>query len=610
MAETHILAVHTYGLQRVEHPTARKRISGYKIGYTSAASALLLALLGERAQNVSPPRASYHYIQIDGDVAVHHSYILLKLTADELQRAVAVSRQHHRAAAYLWRDNRWHELPNSRQPDYAAVLAGSQPNFDPTGIRATSPASGERESVTADIRVEKSQRSPTEQPWWWLHGDTYPHRELLKRHGARWSRKRRAWYYIGAELPTAFQAMISPSASLDESNPLQATNTVLGSSIEEPPPSIEPPLRLSGLDDVAYARHELETVDGNSIATGASGKVVKLYQHDETQGWSYDVDFEDVGVCWSFERELTTHPTVPGIKITHGAVTPFSASLLPTDADMKRTMLENDHQPAAEETVADNDSVDEAVLLDDEERPSAIRIIKPAPMPANADALDAVQTAVRSIIETPVMVVPEVAPTNNRTSRIEQAYVGELTGSITGQVFCYGYALYEGICIYVNMAGPRMGVEAIRAKLSKGDQVSIVPMDAPAIELTAGEGNSGMYHPYLHYLPEARFASLILVHDWAVTPNYGGKATTFIFRASDAQATAKLKHHVMQLVNIPVFDAWSAYLYDAGQRAMLVRKTHSEGGIDLLSVDLDADAWTRLITVGIEQRIIHLPDIS
>jgi len=155
-----------------------------------------------------------------------------------------------------------------------------------------------------------------------------------------------------------------------------------------------------------------------------------------------------------------------------------------------------------------------------------------------------------------------------------------------------------------------MGVEAIRAKLSKGDIVSVVPLDAPAIELTAGEGNSGMYHPYLHYLPEARFASLLLVHDWAVTPNYGGKATTFIFRTSDSQATAKLKHHVMQLVNIPVFEAWSSYLYEAGQRAMLVRKTRSAGGIDLLSVDLDVDAWTRLITGGLEQQIIRLPELA
>lgn len=197
--------------------------------------------------------------------------------------------------------------------------------------------------------------------------------------------------------------------------------------------------------------------------------------------------------------------------------------------------------------------------------------------------------------------------TNGRSARIGQAFVGELTGSITGQVFCYGYAVHDGICVYVNMAGPRMGVEAIRAKLSRGEIVSVVPSDGPSVELTAGEGNGGMYHPYLHYLPEARFASLILVHDWAVTPNYGGKATTFIFRTSEAQAAAKLKQQVMQLVNVPVFDPWSVYLYAAGQRALLVRPTRSAGGIDLLSVDLDIDAWTRLITGGLAQGIIALP---
>ena len=235
-------------------------------------------------------------------------------------------------------------------------------------------------------------------------------------------------------------------------------------------------------------------------------------------------------------------------------------------------------------------------------------------MPTDGTPLDAVQIALRDVKAQPLTAPVTTPITNGRIAPIEQSYVGELTGSITGEVFCYGYSVHEGVCIYVNMAGPRMGAEAIRAKLSKGDIVSVVPLDAPAVELTAGEGNSGMYHPYLHYLPEARFASLILVHDWAVSPNYGGvlasgkAATTFIFRTSEAQAIAKLKHHIMQLVNIPVFEAWSAYLYEAGQRAMLVRKARQAGGIDLLSVDLDVDAWTRLITGGLEQAIIRLPD--
>ena len=198
--------------------------------------------------------------------------------------------------------------------------------------------------------------------------------------------------------------------------------------------------------------------------------------------------------------------------------------------------------------------------------------------------------------------------TNGKTVSIGQGFCGELAGSITGQVFCYGYALHDGILVYLNLAGPRMAVEAIRAKLSKGEPVTLIPPDAPSVELGPGEDQTGMYHAHLHYLPEARFASLILIHDWVVAPSYGGKSITFIFRTSDAQATAKLHHHVTQLVNVPVFAEWSDYLYETGQRAMLVRRAKSAGGIDLLSVDLDIDAWTRLITGGLSQSVIALPE--
>jgi len=582
--------------------------------------------------------------------------------------------------------------------------------------------------MSAKITVERSQREEGGGVWWWINGDTYPHRELLKRHGARWSKKRQAWYWVGAELPSAIQALVTQTQS-DEPQPetvspllsifggrmvgkerasngdlivkgengIFATRTtwfkrndqpetvwefdlpphfrqdvsldamqaalktadaiysvftrkwhvdqpdkvaaldalaavvqfsdgnapcsveeaahILGVSLK-PSALAEPSERWFALDETAYARHELETAENKLIPTGTPGKVVRLYNHNAKHGWSYDVDFENIGVCWCFERELTPHEPIPGIKIQRGAVVPPGA-VLPTDAEIpsvsfaiKRTLIEYAQKP----TRIDLPDLEAADVIEDEplvapsdEQLPTIRIFKPMPLPADGEPLDAVQTAIRSVKAEPIAAVRGVALSNGRTARIEQAYVGELTGSITGQVFCFGYAVHDGIAVFINMAGSRMGVEALRAKLSKGDIVSVVPLDAPAVELTAGEGNSGMYHPYLHYLPEARFASLLLVHDLAVTPNYGGKATTFIFRTSDAQATAKLRHHVTHLVNIPVFDAWSAYLYEAGQRAMLVRKTRSAGGIDLFSVDLDVDAWTRLITGGLEQNIIYLP---
>ncbi|MBE2271703.1 MAG: hypothetical protein IAE80_25945 [Anaerolinea sp.] len=721
----HIIAVDTYGAQRVTAPQTGKLVSAYKMGYTTAATTVLLALYGENARDVSPKQASYRYVQIDGDVVVRHGHILLTLTADELAKAEQITRQSHRAGVFLWREKKWWAFPDSSHPNYTEPGYRVGPTFDPTGFRPPSPSTGERKTVVSGITAERSQRSASEKPWWWLSGETYPHRELLKRYGARFSSRRKQWYYIGAELPTAIRALVTSETQSDTEasdedlespllaifggriigkeraangdvivkgengvfatrttmdnrfgetkalwvfdlppqsrvgNPLPAilsalqhnravyaiynqqwrfeeaervaavdalvesvpftdepctvnqAAAILGMQIKSPP-IVEPPPRLFALHDTAYARHELETADGKPIPTGTRGKIVRLYQHNAKHGWSYDVDLEQIGICWSFERELTPHEPIPGIKIVRGAVVPPGAMLPPTDAEIKRTMIEYGQQPSVEETVTENE--DEPIIAQTEEQPPAlaertegIRILKPVPMPANGEPLDAVQTAIHSVRAEPIAAVQGASLTTGRITRIEQAYVGELTGSITGEVFCFGYAVHEGICVYVNMAGPRMGVEAIRAKLSKGDQVSVVPPDAPAVELTAGEGNSGMYHPYLHYLPEARFASLILVHDWAVTPNYGGKATTFIFRTSEAQAVAKLKHHVMQLVNIPVFEHWSAYLYEAGQRAMLVRKARSAGGIDLLSVDLDVDAWTRLITGGLEQNLICLP---
>jgi hypothetical protein len=82
---------------------------------------------------------------------------------------------YHRAAVFVWRDDRWLELPNSRD----AALGRSGPGFNPSGFHQVSPATGEKEAAVEGIRVEKSQRSPEERPGWWILGDTYPQRETL-----------------------------------------------------------------------------------------------------------------------------------------------------------------------------------------------------------------------------------------------------------------------------------------------------------------------------------------------------------------------------------------------------------------------------------------------
>lgn len=513
MTESHIIAVHTYGSQRVKHPRTKQTVSAYKIGYSSAAPDVLLALYGAKARDVSSRQASYRYIQIDGETSVRHGYLLLKLTTDELARVEAVTRQHPRAAVYRWHDNRWLEFPHGSNPAYSDLAGRSGPDFDPSGYRPVSPSTGEKEAAVEGIRAEKSQRSPNEKPFWWLLGDTYPHRELLKRYGARFSGRRKAWYYIGWTLPEAIQQLVTTSKEqTSEDNPT-------------PLPHMRPELQEAILDVLAR------------------------------------------------DDELSSSHAAP---------------------------------PAAEEAPSTIPETQTILMEGNDDRP-AIRVMKPVPVPVDGQALDAIQTAIVQARSAPVL-QRFALPNGSRTLRqIGQAAVGELTGSISGNVYCFGYAVHDGLCIYVNMGGPRTAVEAIRAKLAKGDIVSVTPWDGPAIELTAGEGNTGLYHDYFANIPEAKFTSLILCHDWLVTPNYGGKATTFIIRTDEAQAIAKLKHHVTELVKVPVFDDWASYLYHAGQTAMLVRPTKAEGGIDLLTVDLDIDAWTRLITGGLAEGLIDLP---
>ena len=614
-----ILAIATYGAQRVKHPQTQKMISAYKMGYSSAASAVLLALYGDTARDVSSKQASYHYIQVDGDVVVRHGYILLKVSEELLRHAETITRRSHRAAVFLWRDSKWHELPTTRQPEYTEPLPRSGPDFNPSSLRLVDAASGEKDAAVEGISVEKSQRDPNEKAWFWIMGDTYAHRELLKRWGCRWSKKRRCWYYIGWALPSAVEQLVeeyrildtpevpdSEASADDDPCTLEEAANILGVTVRpEAAISAEPP-RLYALNAVIYARHDLETPDGKPISTGTRGIITRLYNRNARHGWSYDVQFDCIGEGWYFERELTDLEPIPGIRITRGAVVPPGAELPPTDADIKRSLIETGQQPEAFPTTV------EAVHSDNTEATNvaaSIRVMKPQSQPPDGAEPDAVQTAIQQVKSAPMTHTVPVQSFNGKKSLIPIPHqpVGELTGSISGNVWCYGYAVHEGIAIYVNLGGPRMAVEAIRARLAKGDIVNCVPWDAPAVELTAGEGNTGMYTAFLQNIPEAKFTSLILLHAQVMQPNYGGKATTFILRVSDEQATLQLKQHVNELVKVPVFDAWADYLYHAGQTAMLVRKTRSAGGLDVLAVDLDVDAWTRLLTGGLEQSIIALP---
>ena len=488
----HIIAISTYGSNRIRHPSTKQTISAYKLGYTSVARDMLLALLQNQVEDVTSRHASYHYVQIKTDVTVRQGYILLKVTDDELKRAEAVTLQAHRPGVYRWMDGGWSEFPKLGQPDYVPVTDRYfAPHFNPTSLLIASTA-GKKEAAVSGITTEKTQRSAQDIPWHWIRGDTYPHREILKRWGCRWSKRQRAWYFIGADLPDAVQQLIKQSNTPDEN----------------------------------------------------------LYQQNVSES--------DHAPCSDEEAAALL-----GV-----AIQPQIASPTPEEPP------------------------------DDEPR---IRIIKPILDTAEPDAIvDAIQQTKANDLP----IFQRSKSTRHGLIPIPQSPCGELTGSITGSIWCYGYAVHEEVCVYLNCGGPRMAVEAIRAKLAKGDMVSLIPDNAPSIELTAGEGNTGTYSAFLQNIPEAKFTSLILCHEMLIHPNYGGASTTYLFHITDEQAMAQLRHHITKLVKVPVFPDWTGYLWQAGQSAMLVRPTRTGGNVRLWTISLDVDAWTRLITGGLSQRII------
>jgi len=264
------------------------------------------------------------------------------------------------------------------------------------------------EPQPAVIRAEKSQRSEQDTPWWWLRGDTYPHRETLKHCGCRWSKRNKAWYYIGRTLPDAVQALIDTPPCSDEE-----ASAILGVDIQ-PKPQPETP-RLHALDETVYARHDLVTSDGQPIPTGTRGKITRLYNRNATHGWSYDVDFEGIGTGWFFERELTSFEPVQGIRITRGAIVPPGAVPPPSDAEIKQLLIEGGHQPQAIESAKEEET----------EAPK-IRIIKPV---SDSAETDAVNVAIRQTKAETLPVLRSSTSSNGKRTltTIGQSAVGELT---------------------------------------------------------------------------------------------------------------------------------------------------------------------------------------
>ena len=157
---SHLIAVDTYGAQRVRAPASGTMVSAYKIGYTTIGRNVLLSLYGSKALDVTPKQASYHYVSISGATSVHNGFLLFSLTDEELTQVEQLTRNHptSRSGCWHWLDGKWQRFPTTANAEYIPAVGREGPNFDPNRYRPVSPATGTKTEASDEIRAEKSQR--------------------------------------------------------------------------------------------------------------------------------------------------------------------------------------------------------------------------------------------------------------------------------------------------------------------------------------------------------------------------------------------------------------------------------------------------------------------
>lgn len=203
-----------------------------------------------------------------------------------------------------------------------------------------------------------------------------------------------------------------------------------------------------------------------------------------------------------------------------------------------------------------------------------------------------------------------------QNKKFPQHYCGELTGDVTANIFCFGYAIHDDNLQYLNIAGPKMACEAIRAKLNNGQSVFLHPHDnKPSIEMSSGDEKTSQYHVYTHHMPEARYTSMILVHKHAVEPDFSGHGQTCFFAppasnmagTDTTHATAKLLQLVRDLVAIPIFDHWQDWLWKIGrEKSLVMPPLYHGGGVVLWMVSLERTPWELAIQAGVRKQQLTL----
>lgn len=206
----------------------------------------------------------------------------------------------------------------------------------------------------------------------------------------------------------------------------------------------------------------------------------------------------------------------------------------------------------------------------------------------------------------PHLTAPHIPP-DCPESPIVPVYCGELSGAISGDVYSYGYLTLGNQLVFLNMGGPRMAVEAIRARLSRGEMIHLSPDDAPAQEFTVT--GMGKFEDYTENMSSHHFQNTILIHR-NIAPNYNEVDTlTFalILAQFPKQVYSTFHQHLHQLLGVAVFPHWIPTLWATGLSAKFIEKCDGVGAVGY-GVYLKATDWESIISIGVSTGALPLSE--
>ena len=213
-----------YGIDRPKG--ADKSLPIYRVGYIRGIVAL--TMVDGIKKDWTPKRSSYSYVELNDNVIPVGSYFTVMAATEKIE-SIATFPATDNDTLFVLVDGQWWSFPYSSRGIMIGFTKLSEYNVKriTDAIRpAAQPQEVAKVASNGVITILKDQRGDST-PWWWVSGEsTRNHIDMLKRNGGRWSKKRKAWYFIGNELHAEVLALAGGSVE-ESADADTATDEVL-----------------------------------------------------------------------------------------------------------------------------------------------------------------------------------------------------------------------------------------------------------------------------------------------------------------------------------------------------------------------------------------------